>query len=94
MKEISRVSIEPRLFSHGDGDGSDEASYHPFPFQLSHDFSVMEIHRQASTTCLFIVMFQLSHDFSVMEIRPNDDLKDQIVSAFQLSHDFSVMEML
>ena len=42
-------------------------------FQLSHDFSVMEMiwiywHKYSSQ-----LMFQLSHDFSVMEIRMYQD---------------------
>ena len=61
-------------------------------FQLSHDFSVMEME------AFFIleqraVVFQLSHDFSVMEIRSRHQATTHPDLVFQLSHDFSVMEI-
>ena len=39
-----------------------------FKFQLSHDFSVMEITMKRGSTRKGS-MFQLSHDFSVMEMQ-------------------------
>ena len=39
----SGVSIEPRLFSHGNVTSTPEAELVANMFQLSHDFSVMEI---------------------------------------------------
>ena len=38
---LMSVSIEPRLCSHGQGDGRDEGNNH-FQFQSSHDFAVMD----------------------------------------------------
>ncbi len=38
-------------------------------FQLSHDFSVMEIQQKQLRKSTLDIGFQLSHDFSVMEIK-------------------------
>ncbi len=51
---IIEVSIEPRLFSHGNTQAPFDAGQKLGVFQLSHDFSVMEISMNCEV-CLWIV---------------------------------------
>ncbi len=62
-----RVSIGPRLFSHGNPGNILSDDRGSARFQLGHDFSAMEMPAHCPN-CHWRWSFQLGHDFSAMEI--------------------------